>query len=127
MEKYTDIKTFEDACKVENLDPKKVLPDFSCYPEQDRKSMVAHAKLVIIVKAANRLANDGQHWTPDFTDSSERKYEPLFYMGSSGFRFIVNDLWLTLSFVGSRLCFFSREVCRHITNQFIDVYNDYLI
>ncbi|WP_407266867.1 hypothetical protein [Tenacibaculum maritimum] len=58
MKNFRDLKTFEDACKVEKLDPKTVIPDFSCYPEVDRKSMEAHAKLVIIVRAANRLAND---------------------------------------------------------------------
>lgn len=59
MKNYKDLKTFEDACKVEGLDPKLVLPDFSCYPEKDRESMIAHAKIVIIVKAANKLSNDG--------------------------------------------------------------------
>lgn len=50
MKNYKDLKTFEDACKVLALDPKKVIPDFSCYPEQDRKSMAAHAKIIVSAK-----------------------------------------------------------------------------
>ncbi len=35
---YTDIKTFEDACIKENLDPNTVIPDFSLFPENDRQA-----------------------------------------------------------------------------------------
>ncbi|WP_407277373.1 hypothetical protein R5O20_02755 [Tenacibaculum maritimum] len=130
MKNFTDLKTFEDACKVEKLNPKTVIPDFSCYPEADRKSMEAHAKLVIIVRAANRLANDGKQWVPDFTNFDERKYEAWFDLeenGSSGFRFYVYVYWNTLSRVGSRLCFISREVCEYIGKQFLDTYKEYFM
>lgn len=123
------LKTFEDACKVENLDPTTVIPDFSCYPEKDRKSMIAHAKIVIIVRAANRLANEGKEWTPDFNSHKEVKYEAWFEKGrgSSGFRFGGCAYWLSLSVVGSRLCFISSEVCEYVATQFIDLYNEYLL
>lgn len=129
MKNYTDLKTFEDACKVEKLDPKKVLPDFSNYPEEDRKSMEAHAKLVIIVSAANRLANKGNKWVPDFSNRSEYKYEAWFDLegGSSGFRSHVYDRWYTHSCVGSRLCFISREVCQYVAEQFIEIYKEYFL
>ncbi|MDB0602333.1 hypothetical protein PL373_14520 [Tenacibaculum maritimum] len=130
MKNFTDLKTFEDACKVEKLDPKTVIPDFSCYPEEDRKSMEAHAKLVIIVRAANRLANDGKEWIPDFTNFDERKYEPWFDLeneGSSAFRSDDCDCWRTLSLVGSRLCFISREVCEYVAEQFIEIYKEYFL
>jgi hypothetical protein len=121
------LKTFEDACKVEGLDPEKVLPAFSNYPSKDQKSMLAHAKLVIIVRAANRLANGGDEWIPDFDNRDERKYEIWFEKGSSGFRFDVYVNWTTDSRVGSRLCFKSRELAKYIANQFEDLYNDYLL
>ncbi len=57
MKNFNEVKTFEDACKVERLDAKKVIPDFKAYPAKDRKAMIAHAKLVIIASALNRLAN----------------------------------------------------------------------
>ncbi|WP_340074502.1 hypothetical protein [Leptobacterium sp. I13] len=129
MKKYTDLKTFEDACKVLALDPNNVIPDFSCYPEKDRVSMIAHAKLVIIVRAANQLANDGKEWIPDFTNYNEYKYEAWFDLsgGSSGFRFYDYAFWTTGSVVGSRLCFISREVCEYIGKQFIELYKEYFL
>ncbi|MCO6499109.1 MAG: hypothetical protein J5I47_01885 [Vicingus serpentipes] len=128
MKEVKKLKTFEDACKIEKLDPKKILPDFSCYPEEDRKALEAHAKLLVVVKAANRLDNNNKEWTPDWTDG-KWKYEPWFVMneGSSGFRYDVFDYWFTLSCVGSRLCFKSEDVCEYITNQFIDLYRDYFM
>jgi hypothetical protein len=123
------LKTFEDACKIEGLDPKKVIPDFSCYPEKDRKSMEAHAKLVIVVRAANRIENDGKEWTQDFSNWDEYKYEIWFEYdkGSSGFRYFAYDYWYSDSFVGSRLCFKTSELAEYIGNQFIDLYNEYLL
>lgn len=130
MEKYTDLKTFEDACKVLALDPNTVIPDFSCYPEKDQVSMVAHAKLVIIVRAANQLANDGKEWIPDFTDYNQWKYEAWFDLdtsGSSGFRCDDFVSWASASAVGSRLCFISREVCKYVANQFMELYKEYFL
>ncbi len=123
------IKTFEDACKLEGLDPKKVIPDFSCYPEKDRKSMEAHAKLLIIVGAANKQDNEGKEWKPDFSNWDESKYEPWFDYdkGSSAFRYGDFVYWSTAASVGSRLCFKTRKTCERIANQFIDLYNDYLL
>lgn len=120
------LKTFGDACEVEKLDPKKVIPDFSCYPKKDQASMIAHAKLVIIVRAANRLANGGKEWRPDFDNGSQLKYEIWFTKSPSGFRFVGFDFWLSHSYVGSRLCFLSREVAEYIATTFIGLYNEYL-
>ena len=47
--------------------------------------------------------------------------------GPSGFRYYVFCVWCTASFVGSRLCFISREVCEYIANQFIEVYKEYFL
>ena len=129
MKNYTDLKTFEDACKALSLDPKKVIPDFSCYPEKDQKSMIAHSKLVIIVRAANQLANEGKEWMPDFSNWDERKHEIWFGYdkGSSGFRCGDFALWFSASIVGSRLCFISWQVGEYIGETFIDLWNEYLL
>ena len=127
MEKLKQLKTFESACKIEGLDPKKVLHTFSGFPRKDRKSMIAHSKLVIIVRAANRLANDGKEWKPDFDNADQAKYEAWFYKGSSGFRFYDGDRWFSYSLVGSRLCFISKEVAEHTAKKFIKLYNEYLL
>lgn len=126
---YTEIKSFQDACQVEGLDPEKVLPDFSCYPEQDRKAMVAHAKLVIIARALNRQANGGKEWRPDWNNHNQTKYYPYFHhsMGSSGFRFCDCDYWDSYSYVGSRLCFSSYDLAEYAGNTFLDLYNEYFL
>lgn len=125
---YTEIKTFEDACKVERLNPKKVIPDFKAYPAADRKAMIVHAKLVIIARVLNKLANKGKAWKPDWNNGQLDKYYPWFERGgSSGFRYDDCDGWRSASGVGSRLCFISREVGEYAGKQFIKLYKDYFL
>jgi hypothetical protein len=122
------IRTFADACKVEGLNPKKSLPVVKNVPAKDRKAMIAIAKLVIIARAANRLANDGKEWFPDWTNYSEYKYAPWFEMrGSSGFRFYDCDDWYSYSLVGSRLCFKTRELAEHVGKKFQGLYKDFMV
>jgi len=128
---YTDLKTFEDACKVEKLNAKKVIPDFKLYPAKDRKAMIAHAKLVIIARAANRLANGGKAWKADFSNHDQYKYYPWFYQesgngGSSGFRYYDYDAWSSLATVGSRLCFLNYELAKYVGETFLKLYYDYM-
>jgi len=126
MKALEKIKTFEDACKYLRLDPKKVMPDFSCYPKEDHAAMIAHAKLVIIARAVNKIANKGKLWKPDWSNYNQLKYYPWFEMrGSSGFRFGGCAYWLSRSIVGSRLCFISREVAEYIGKTFEDLYKHY--
>lgn len=120
---YTEIKTFEDACKAINVEP-TIIPDFSLFPESDQQAMIAHAKLVIIAKAING------DWVPDWTNSSEYKYYPWFKMGSpSGGGFSYNDCggWGAGSGAGSRLCFESREKAIYAGKQFEDLYKAYFV
>jgi hypothetical protein len=121
------LKTFEDACKVLGLDNEKVLPDFSFFPEKHQKAMTAHSKLVLIAQAANRIANGGVDWTPDWNNYDQFKYHPWFAMdgGSSGFRLSGYDGWDSLSPVGSRLCFISSEVAEYVGETFVELYKDY--
>lgn len=127
MKKLQKLKTFEDACWVEGLDPNKVVPDFSMVPSQDRDAMSAVLKLFIVTRAANRIANDGIEWIPDWNERSW-KYTPWFYLGgSSGFRFDDFGRWASDSAVGSRLCFISEEVGNYVTKQFIDLYKQFMV
>lgn len=126
MKKLSKLKTFEDACKVLGLDATTVIPDFSAFPSRDHAAMIAHAKLVIIARAANLLGNKGKEWVPDWDNYNQWKYCPWFEMGgSSGFRFDGYDYWNTLSGVGSRLCFVSREVATYVGETFTDLYKQY--
>ena len=125
--KYTDLKTFEDACKVLELDAKKVILDFSCLPEEEQKAMIAHIKLVFIAKAANKIENGGEVWIPDWNNQNEHKYYPWFKAGLSGLRYGVYGVWDSNSGVGSRLCYKTSELAKYIGNQFSGLYDDYFI
>jgi hypothetical protein len=92
--------------------------------------MVAHAKLVIIAKAANRLANGGKPWKADFSNHDQWKYTAYFYhesKGSAGFRFGDYVDWLSSSYVGSRLCFVSSDTAEYVGKTFIKLYNEYFL
>ena len=120
---YTDIKTFEDACKAINVEP-TIIPDFSLFPESDQEAMIAHAKLIIIAQAING------DWVPDWTNGEWDKYYPWFKMGSpSGGGFSYDDYayWNASSHVGSRHCFESSEKARYVGKQFKDLYKAYFV
>ena len=124
--KIKKIKSFDDACKILNQDA--TLPSFTMVSEKEQAAMIAHYKLMIIIRAANTLDNDGAQWTPNWKDSSQYKYYAWFEMdGSSGFRFRVYVGWLANSYVGSRLCFKSYERCTEIAKTFFDLYKDYFV
>lgn len=77
-----------------------------------------------IIKMLVIALNEG--WVPDWNDSDQYKYFPWFYMGgSAGFRFNVCDSWD--SYVGSRLCFKSRELAEHAGRHFTEVYKQFMI
>ena len=85
---------------------------------------VAYKMLKEIVKAFNEC------WTPDWTDSSQGKYVPWFKMGSpSGGGLSCDDcaIWNSISHVGSRLCFETREQAKYAGKQFEDLYKSYFV
>lgn len=116
-EKITDrIKSFEDACKEISVNPKSV------FTSEDSKDERAYKKLKVIVKALN------EGWEPDYTNSNQYKYEPRFYDFQSGFGFswTACGYWVTVTTVGSRLCFKSRELALYAAEQFKEIYNEFL-
>ena len=110
---FRTIRSFEDACKKENIDP-IALPEVSMIPEEFRKALIAAYKLFIIFKAINN------GWVADFTNSNQGKYYPYLWVLSSGFRFVFSnyDYVNTGTIVGSRLCTFSSEAAIYIGQQF---------
>ncbi|MFY7880566.1 MAG: hypothetical protein ACOVP6_10890 [Lacibacter sp.] len=121
-----DLKTFEDACKVEGIE--KLNLDLSSFPEALRAPVEAATKLMIINKAANRIDNNGEEWKPDWNDDDQWKYYPWFEMGgSSGFRFLDFGNWYSFSNVGSRLCFKERSTAVYIGKQFTDLYKQFMV
>lgn len=124
------IKTFEAACKMLKLDPKKVLPVVSGVPKHHQEAIVAHAKLVIIAEALNTEANGGKTWKPDWANGEWDKYYPWFdmYMSSgSGLSYYDCVDLGSGSIVGSRLCFKSSELAKYAGKQFKKLYEQYFL
>ena len=125
------LPSFEAACKIEGLESDKVIPDFAFFPERDREAMQKLSELVIIIKAANRIANDGKEWIPEYGSNTEAKWEPWFELdglgGSSGFRFGGCGRWASGSRVGSRLCFFNSEVGDYVVTTFLAHYEKFFV
>ncbi len=100
------IKNFDDVLKENEISRE----DFekSCKGLEPDEIAYRMAKLVCLA------FNEG--WTPDWTNSNEYKYFPWFKIGSSsgvGFSYYVCVNWGTGSFVGSRLCFKSRDLAQY--------------
>lgn len=122
------IKTFEDACNALKLNPATVIPNFATMPEKHQKALVAHTKLIIIVEAVN------EGWTPDWSNTDERKFElwPDIEKDETkpsgfGLSCFAYDGWCTTTHVGSRLCFKSREVAQYTFETFKELYEDYML
>ena len=120
------IKSFEEACAALGISP--ALPDFSAMPEKHQKSLTAHCKLVIIAEALN------EGWQPDWSDSSQWKYYPWFYVEASkqspsglGLSYDGYGSSATRTAVGSRLAYKSAAVAKYAGDKFKDLYTDYFL
>lgn len=119
---FKTIKSFEDACAKQNIDS-TALPDVSMIPEDLRKPIVAAYKLMIIFLAIN----DG--WRPDWSNSSQGKYYPWYWVLSSGFGFSCSYYYYDYAdaAVGSRLCTNTSEKALYIAEQFKTEYQEYFL
>lgn len=119
---YTTIKSFEDACLKENIDP-LMLPDVSMIPEAFRKPIINAYKIMIIFKAINN------GWVPNWNSRDEYKYFPWFYVSPSGAGFSGSDCYYTGAHtdVGSRLCTDTSEKAIYIGEQFRAEYQEFLL
>lgn len=120
------VKTFEEACAHRGLDPEKVLPDVTMFPERDQKALIAVAKLMIL----NPVLNDDK--LPNWQNRDEYKWEPWFDMekdenNPTGFRFDVSVYDNSYSYVGSRLGYRTREISDHAGKVFEDLYRDMMV
>ena len=112
---WKDIKTFEDACTALDIDPDAVCCDV------DTSDEVAYKMLKVIIQAIN------QEWTPDWSNTSQRKWYPWFNL-SSGFGFDGSCYVCgnSCTAVGSRLCFESEEKSNHAGQQFLEIYRQFM-
>lgn len=87
------------------------------------KALVALNELFTIAEAWNKADN----FVPDFSDASQTKYFPWFVYdkGAAGFVFAYTNhtATSTSAFIGSRLCFKTRNRAIQFGKQFVDLYN----
>lgn len=117
---YKEIKSYEDACNVLNIQPISENA-VAAFPKEDRKSMLAYHKLTVITKAING------GWKPDWNDRSQYKYFPVFYYKNAGLAFAntYNAASYTSADIGSRLCFKTEAMSDYAAATFADLYTDF--
>lgn len=118
----SNIKTVEEIFANENLDANAIT--ISGIPERHIEAVKAIAKLFVVVDHHN------PNFQPDYTDYDQRKYEPIFDMGSpSGVGFSYGDFvdWLAGSGVGARLVSESRETTKLIAENYPELYEKIMV
>lgn len=120
MDTSKKITSYEDACKVLNIQPinEEV---FNAFPKEDQRSMLAYHKLTVITRALNN------GWKPNWDDQNEWKYYPLFRYVNAGLSCAStpNAASNTFAAVGSRLCFPTSALAKYAAEHFADLYRDY--
>ena len=124
---FRTIKSFEDACKKEELNPED-LPEVSKIPATFQKAIINAYKLFIIFKAIN----DG--WTANWYDTNQWKYFPWLRVKASkelysGFGFSLSTYIYggTDASVGSRLCTDTSEKAIYIGETFQEEYKEFFL
>lgn len=117
----TWLDLWQKFCKENKLT--LTLP-FQTASNANEESVDAYFMLTHII----RIKNNG--WKPDWTNSSQYKYTPYFYIDTdSGSRFACGGCggWVTSSYVGSRLCFKSEKLAKKTAKEFLPIYEKYIL
>lgn len=128
------IKTYEEACQVEGIDPVQNLP-YQNPQNGNQKALNALAKLFVIIAVLNMQSNDGKKWTPDWKKSRDWKYWPWFDLNPDedddpsglGLSFRAVGSAYSRSLVGSRLCFRTEELAKYAAKTFTSEYADFML
>ena len=92
-----------------------------------QKALLTLEKLIVIAEAWNK--QDG--FVPDYSNSDQWKYYPWFKYDHHTAGFVCagtnNTATNTHASFGSRLCFISEERAEQFGEQFIDLWNDFLL
>ena len=92
-----------------------------------RKALIALEKLIVIAEAWNK--QDG--FVPDYSNIDQWKYYPWFKYDHHTAGFVSaatsSTATTTSASLGSRLCFISEERAKQFGEQFIGLWNDFLL
>lgn len=87
----------------------------------DTKDGDAYRVIKFVISVLN------EEWIPDYSNNSQRKYEPRFlYKSGFGLACDGRDGWGAISAVGVRLCYRSYEVMIHGVEILKEYYRDFL-
>ena len=117
---YQQIKSFEDACKAENLDAASLREIWAQLGLT--KDELAYKMLKVFIKAING------DWKPNWSDGTW-KYYAWFRVNAagSGFSLSCYDCANANTNVGSRLCFESADQALHAAKYGEQMYIDFLL
>ena len=122
---YKEIKTIEQAFEAKGL-AADFVPDVSTYPEEDRAHMITDFKLKTVIAAIN-----GDEKI-DWTNTDQRKHYPWWWVLKdeskvSGRGLSLYDVYCDYSItnVGPRLVFASREKALHGAEHFKALYEEW--
>lgn len=120
MKKNQPVDHFAAACK--QLGISDILPDVTAFQEKDQKSIIAYHKLIIIARAWN------EGWEPNWSDHSQYKYFPWFYVDSAGLACAGTNsaVTYTSAHIGSRLGFRTEALADRAKVELRDLYMDFL-
>jgi len=121
-----DIKvdSFESACEYLELEHKFAI----CGNDnKHHKAMVSLYKLITIAEAWNKQ----DEFVPDFSNRNQYKYFPWFQYNDNTAGFVYAYTHDAAAYagtaIGSRLCFKDSNRARQFGEQFIDLWNDFLL
>lgn len=118
------VKTFEDACRVLNLDPDVELAFVKHLTEPGRKAIEALKKLIIIARALN------EGWYPDWSNQLEWKHWPWIKKDPASIDGLMVDFYgdntnpHSAIDAGSRLCYRTPELAIYAGIQFKEIYQE---
>lgn len=110
------ITTYNKVCKALNEEPLK-LSQFSFLHKNDRKSALNKAKITQL----ERLFNS-KDWIPNFNDSNQYKYYPVFWNQNGQLVFHVSHCLCVDYFVSEVAFYETKEISDHIGKYFSDLY-----
>lgn len=114
------IKTYEDACRELDI---PLIPERCGIMTEDES---AYYSLKVIAKALN------EGWEPDWSNENQKKWYPWFKVtgtNHAGLSYAYANYTLTYTYanIGSRLCFKTEELAEYAGQQFIKLYEKYLL
>ena len=119
------VKTFEDALALaDEKTREEYLKSVEGYNTPDE---IAYKKLKLITKVVN------EGWVADYTDPLQRKYYlwggNLYYGANAGllYAYCYSSSGVASVSIGSRLNFKSSEIAEYVGDQFLDLWNEYLL